>query len=111
MAFRYLSALSNVRRRVWTTDVSRLSIDPVAAAAVTNQAAATHVQSVPDPAARGENAFDGAVSALLAWAGTADSAVVSAVSTRGQVVASRAVAGLGELATMNTDNEDRLGAL
>lgn len=93
------------------TDLSRLSIDPVAAAAIASQAAATHVQSVPDPASKGENAFDGAASALLAWAGSADSAVVSAVSTRGQAVASRAVAGLGELATMNTDNESRLGAL
>jgi hypothetical protein len=59
----------------------------------------------------GENAFDGAVSALLAWAVSADSAVVSTVSTRGQVVASRAVTGLCELATMNTDNEHRLGVL
>jgi hypothetical protein len=37
--------------------------------------------------------------------------VASAVSTRGQAVASRAVAGLGELATMNNDNERLLGAL
>jgi hypothetical protein len=92
-------------------DVSRLSIDPVAAAAITSKAAATDVQSVPDPAAKGENAFDGAVSALLAWAASMDRAVAFAVSTRGQAVASRAATGLAELATMNTDNENRLGAL
>jgi hypothetical protein len=93
------------------TDVSRLSIDPVSAAAITKQAAATRVQSVQDPAARGENAFDGAVTALLAWAGSTDDAVVSAVSARAEVVASQAIAGLAELATMNADNESRLGAL
>ena len=93
------------------TDASRLSIDPALAAAITSRAAASHVQSVPDLAANGENAFDGAVSALLAWAGSTDVAVVSAVSTRAQAVASRAVAGLAELATMNADNESRLGAL
>lgn len=93
------------------TDGSRLSIDPVVAAAITSQAATTHVQSIPNPAAKGENAFDSAVAALLAWAGSMDSAVVTAVSARAQVVASRATVGLAELATMNADNESRLGAL
>jgi hypothetical protein len=111
MAFRYHNALSNARSRAKMADVSRLSIDPAAAAAIAIQAAATHLQPVPNPVAQGENAFDGAVSALLAWAGSTDSAVVSAVSARGQAVASRAVAGLGELATMNADNANHLGAL
>jgi len=110
MAFRCPSALSTVHRRVGMADVSRLSIDPAAAAAIARQAAATHVRSV-HPAAKGENAFDGAVTALLAWAGSTDGAVVSAVSARAEVVATRAMAGLAELATMNADNESRLGAL
>jgi hypothetical protein len=111
MAFRYPHTSCNVRERVRMTDASRLSIDPPAAAAIARQAAGVEVHSVTDPAAKGENAFDGAVSALLAWAGSTDNAVASAVSTRGQAVASRAVAGLGELATMNNDNEKLLGAL
>lgn len=111
MAFRCPSALSNVHRGVGMTDVSRLSIDPVAAGAITSQAAATHVQAVSDSRAKGENAFDSAVTALLAWAGSTDGAVVSAVSARAEVVASQATTGLAELTTMNADNERRLGAL
>ena len=91
-------------------DASRLSIDPVDAAAIARQAATAHVQPVPNPISAGENAFDGAVSALLAWAGSTDSTVVSVVGARGQAVASRAVTGLSELATMNADNANHLGA-
>jgi uncharacterized protein (UPF0548 family) len=91
-------------------DASRFSIDPVDAAAIARQAATTHVQPVPNRVSAGENAFDGAVSALLSWAGATDSAVVSAVGARGQAVASRAVTGLSELATMNADNANHLGA-
>jgi hypothetical protein len=91
-------------------DAPRLSIDPVDAAAIARQAATTHMQSVPNPVSGDENAFDGAVAALLAWAGSTDSAVVSAVGARGQAVASRAVTGLSELATMNADNANQLGA-
>ena len=110
MAFRYLSALSNVHSRAKMADASRLSIDPVDAVAIARQAATTHVQPVPNPVCGGQNAFDGAVSALLAWGGSTDSAVVSAVGARGQAVASRAVTGLSELATMNADNANHLGA-
>jgi hypothetical protein len=92
-------------------DASRLSIDPVAAAAITRQAAGVEVHPVPDPAAKGENAFDAAVSALWGGAGSTDNAVASAVRTRGQTVASRAAVGLGELAAMNADNATHLGAL
>jgi hypothetical protein len=111
MGFRYLHTLSNVHERPRMTDASRLSIDPAFAAAIIRRAAATHVQSVPDSAANDENAFDGAVSALLAWAGSTDVAVASAVGARGQLVASRAPAGLAELATMNADNATHLGTL
>lgn len=111
MGFRYPHTLSNVHKRAGMTDASRLSIDPACAAAIIRRAVATHVQSVPDSVANGENAFDGAVSALLAWARSADVAVASAVSARGQLVASRARAGLAELATMNADNATHLGTL
>jgi hypothetical protein len=111
MGFRYPRTSWNVHERVRVADVSRLSIDPVSAAGIASRAAAAHVQSARESAVRGENAFDGAVSALLAWAGSTDATVVSAVHTRAQTVACRAVAGLGELAAMNTENARQLGAL
>ncbi|ORA10948.1 hypothetical protein BST14_19510 [Mycobacterium arosiense ATCC BAA-1401 = DSM 45069] len=80
-------------------------------AGITSSTAAAHVPPVSESAAKGENTFDGAVSALLVWAGSIDVAVASAVSTRGQTVASRAVAGVGQLAAMNTENATHLGAL
>lgn len=93
------------------TDASRLSIDPGSAAGIASRAAVAHVQSAPESAVGGENAFDDAASALLAWAGSTDATVVSAVQTRAQAAACRAVAGLGELAAMNTENARQLGAL
>ncbi|MBI2693021.1 hypothetical protein [Mycobacterium nebraskense] len=93
-------------------DVSRLDIDPVEAVAITSRAAKARVEaSGVEPISSGGNAFDAVVAVALSWAASTDATLTAMLQTRGQALARRASAGLGELANMNTENALDLGSL